>query len=578
MTYFVLDELPWGFRYPGVAYWKNKKISVYEGDALPTALKPYAAPDFSYAQFMEAELNGYVKPPLKPTVVFTPHEHQVEGGKAIANSWAAGWPSFLLGDGTGVGKTLTALVGATLIGKKLGFSPERKGKLLIVCPKAVIPQWRQTLRNYPSATSLYTPLVINYHQLNKLIEEPTKAKQAKKQRTKNRQTAQNGKPKFTFDAIIMDESQYAKGFPSSAMSLASATIGKLNEPYVKGRSPFIIFSTATPGSSPLHFSLFSGSLSLLLGAPEPVIPKQWGSFLEKSGFSVTRGKTGWNWATVPWFGKGSTDPMERRKFEQAEAKAKAQQRADAMRIGKALVSKGAPFIKRQPKDLAGWPEQQIIGLPLELTREQQPIYEEVWTRFRNWLKLNPKGGDPKGALVERLRYRQKASLLKVDSMADYIADWVEAGEQVFVSCEFLDTVNRLNELLTAKKIPVSLITGATEDREAERIRFQKGQSKVVICTPVAGISFHANEILPDGTRATPNPRVTVLFDVRQNPLDSIQALGRCHRDGENSRAYIPFFVSTVDEAVVESFVNKDTNMKLMTDSEDFLDGVFRRYR
>ena len=573
---FVLDQLPWGFKYPGVTYWKNRKINVYEGDFLPPELRPYAAADFSYAQMVQDELNGYDTPYVKPKNIFAPHEHQVEGGKKIYQDYRRGWPQFLLGDGTGVGKTLTSLVGAAAIGKSKGFHPDKKGKLLIVCPKSVIPQWRQTLQSYPAVTSVLKPLVLNYHGLNKLVKEPSQAKKAKRKRTKSRATALYGSPKFRFDVIIFDEAHTLKNYPSSAMSLYATTIGFMNKEYQLGKSPFIILSTATPGSSPLHFSLYSGSLSKLWGESPLVTPKQWASYLQHRGFAVNKGKTGYTWAPAPWYGKNSDDPAVRAEYEKAVEEHQLIQKADAMKIGRALAKPVAPFIKRQPKDLAGWPEQQVIGLPLELSAHQWPIYQEAWTRFRQWLSLNPRGTDPKGALVERLRYRQKASLLKTEAVAEMVSEWVKQNnEQVFISCEFTETIEKIRELLEADKIPVSVITGATQNREEERIKFQKGESKVVLATPVAGLSFHAGETLPDGTKATTNTRVTVLFDVRQNPLDSIQALGRCHRDGQNSRAYIPYFVSTVDELVVGSFVNKDTNMKLMTNNEDFMDDVFR---
>ena len=237
-----------------------------------------------------------------------------------------------------------------------------------------------------------------------------------------------------------------------------------------------------------------------------------------------------------------------------------------------------PFLMQSPKDIAGWPEQQIIPFPTDLTASQRPIYEEAWSRFRNWLQLTPAKSDPKGALVENLRYRQKTSLLKVEQISAFIQDQVDSDRQVFVSVEFIETLDRLKENLTKKGIKVSEYSGRNvKERDQERIRFQKGETSVVLCTVVAGVSFHANETLPDGTKASSKERTTILMDIRQNNLDSEQALGRAHRSGENSIAYVPFFVDTIDEKIVTSFSNKTSNMNTMTGQDD-AEGMEKLFR
>lgn len=479
--------------------------------------------------------------------------------------------------------TLATLSGVTALAKQRGFGVRNKAKLLIVCPKGVIPQWRQTLHNYPVSTALMRPMVINYQQLNKLLEAPSTARVAKKARTKNRQTSQKGKPSVNWDFIIFDEAHYLKNYPSSTMSVAASNLAQLNRPYRKDVSPFVVYSTATPGASPLNFAIMAGIVApLLVDGPggRVVTPETWGAFLMKQGFAVTEGKVGYTWASVPWFGKNSDDPRERKKYELALAKSKEVQRKDAQRIGRGLVKPDAPFIMRSPKDIAGWPEQQTIPFPIALDTKQRPIYEEAWTRFRNWLRLTPAKSDPKGALVETLRYRQKSSLLKVDAMADNVVDMVEAGNQVYISCEFMETVDRYREILEKRKVRVAEITGRTEsEREAQRLMFQRGQADVVLCSVVAGISVHSGEILPDGTRATSAPRETIIHDIRQNNLDTEQALGRAHRDGQNSRAYFPFLEGTVDESVISSHTNKTANMRTMTGSSkeeaDSMENLFR---
>lgn len=578
---YTLD-LPWGVKHPQVQYWKDHKIHVYKGALLPPELRPYRSEDFSYQRWKEDELNGQVMPPERGATKFVPRDHQMEAAKKIFSSYKSGWRGFLLADHMGLGKTLSGLAALSAIAKQEGFGTKNKGKLLIVCPKGVIPQWRNTLHNYPVATALMRPMIINYQQLNKLLAAPSTARVAKKSSTKNRQTLRKGTPTIDWDYIIFDEAQYLKNYPSSTMSVAASNIAQLEKPYIKGKSPYVIYSTATPGASPLNFAIMAGIIAPLISnsaEAKRITPSSWGTFLEKQGFAVKKGKAGYTWATIPYFGKNSDNPAEIRKLEMATKRAKALQRKDSQRIGKGLIKPQAPFIMRKPKDIAGWPEQQYIPYPIELTVKQQPIYEEVWTRFRNFLRLPNAHKDPKTALVENLRYRQKSSLLKVDSMIDTVQEFVENGNQVFISCEFMETLDRYKELLEKKGIKVVEMSGRNvADREQERLKFQKGEADVVLCTIVAGISLHASETLPDGTQATSTPRITILHELRLNNLDSEQILGRAHRDGQNSIAYFPYLQKTVDEKVIESFTNKNTNMKTMMGNNEkeasFMEKIF----
>ena len=376
----VLD-LPWGYKAKNTFYDRTKKVTIYKGDTLPHDLVHFGTEDFSYQRWVEDDMNGRVIPPVKPATIFKPREHQTEAAKAIYRAYHRNWRGILLADSTGLGKTLSALTGISAVAKKAGFRPDNKANLLIVCPKAVIPQWRQTLRSYPVSTSLTRPLVINYHQLNKLLTAPKNArmKSAKKRRTKNRIVAGQGTPTVAWDYVVFDEAHTLKNYNKSEASLSAASIALLNKRYTPGKSPFVIFSTATPGATPLNMAIMAGIIAPLISSkPEAklVTPDTWGQFLFDEGFAVKQGKVDWTWVTTPWYGKNSEDPKEREKYEKAQRKTKLLQRKDSKRIGKALTKEGAPFIMRSPVDLANWPKQQYIATPVSLSKDQWPIYEE----------------------------------------------------------------------------------------------------------------------------------------------------------------------------------------------------------
>lgn len=561
-------ELPWGVSDPNVQYWKSKKVHVYRGRMLPPHLQKYASQDFSYHRWIEDEMNGSVLPPEKAAHRFTPREHQVSAAKQISQAFDNGWRGFLEADETGLGKTLSTLAAMCVIAKNQGFASQKRAKLLVVCPKGVIPVWRQTLQSYPVSSALLRVMVINYQQLSKLMSQPAQAKTAKKHRTKNTQTAKHGTPTVDWDYIIFDEAQYLKNYPTSTTSLFATSIAKLNETYVKSRTPFVVYSTATPGSTPLNLSVMSGLIAPLISnsaKTTDVTPHTWGAFLANNSFHVKQNtKKQWTWIANPSFGKNSNNADERRKYEQNEKIVKDKQRKDSRRIGKALLSNEAPFLKRAPSDIAGWPEQQLIPFPVELTPKQEPLYQEAWSRFRAWLRLPGSKKDSKSAMVESLRYRQKSSMLKVDAMASVVQNFVNSGHQVYISCEFMDTIDKYREAFDTMKIPYAEVSGrVVAERENERMKFQKGQAHVVLCSVVAGVSFHAEESLSDNTTATSQERITIIHDIRSNDLDADQTLGRAHRDGKNSLTYFPYFVHTIDEKVIKGYTNKRANAKSM---------------
>lgn len=484
--------------------------------------------------------------------------------------------------------TLSSLGGIALIAKNNGYGKSKKAKLLIVCKKSAIPHWRDTIHHFPIISALCRIMIINYEQLNKLLEAPATARVAKKRSTKNSRTAKSGKPLINWDYIIADESHNLKNYPNSNMSVAFSNIAQLNEPYIPGLNPFVIHCTATPGDSILHLSCMSGLIAPYIPNARNtnnITPSEWGNFLLNNDFDVKKDKSGnYSWATVPWYNAKSSDPKKRYEYERMVKQSKLNMKRDSTRIGKALTHPNAPFIMRSPKDIAGWPEQQFIPLPLGLSYQQKNLYEKLWSDFRKWLNLNPRGREnaKTNYLVESIRYRQKTSLLKVDSMIDIIKEWIDTGNQVYISCEFMDTVERYEKLLETKKIPCVSITGRNpETREENRLKFQKGEAKVVISTVVESVSYHAGESLPDGSKATMNPRISLIHSLRENVNDTIQAFGRAHRDGKNSLTYLPYFDETIDEKIISRFITKEGNLNSMlgetTNRVNLMEETFRKY-
>jgi hypothetical protein len=589
-------EVPFDQRYEarnaGAKYDSKLKISYYEGD-LPDKLRPWRSEDYSYTRWVEDQMNGKLRPVQLGPTMFKPRPHQVEAAVKIGLAYHNDLPGFLIADSTGLGKTLSIVAGICKIANERGASRSKRLKVLISCPKGAMPVWRQTLKAYADS-KLLRPMILNYQQLQKLLKEPQSMKKelrnARKAKTRtgtkhaksraNRNLARDGVPTIHFDVIVYDESHYLKNYGSSNMSLVAANIACLHDPYKRGRSPFVIYSTATPGSTPLNLAIMSPLLSKIIDPDlkTPVDPKNWGQFLHDHKFHVSRkdSRSPWTWITVPWYGAKSDDPKEKARYEKSKQKVVDLQNSDTERIGQAWNgSKG--YIARDPSDVRGWPIQQVEPYYIELDAEGREAYDEAWTRFRTFLKLKSRGQtDPKGALVENLRFRQKASLLKAPMIAEHASDLVQDGKQVFIGCQFLETVDMIERVLSSRRVKWTEVSGRVEDKIANRLVFQRGEAKVVICTVTEAVSFHAGEILPDGTRATDADRVTIMADIRQNPNDCIQQMGRCHREGKHSLCEFPVILDTVDVKVMDSFISKARNLKKMKaeDDPDYLDRVF----
>jgi hypothetical protein len=220
-----------------------------------------------------------------------------------------------------------------------------------------------------------------------------------------------------------------------------------------------------------------------------------------------------------------------------------------------LLYKGpsAVGIRRRPEDIAGWPEVQREAEPVALDAAGQRLYDATWREFRRELGLA--GGStrtPQGWAAD-LRFRQKASLLRVPGTAAFVEDLLEEGQQVAISVAFLETSAMLAEAVRARGWRVGEINGKARggENEAIRVAFQTGALDVVVFTVTESISLHRGE-LPGGERE----RSLVIHDMRHSAVELAQIEGRAHRDGQRAVIYYAFAEGTVEEKVAERVVQR----------------------
>ena len=81
--------------------------------------------------------------------------------------------------------------------------------------------------------------------------------------------------------------------------------------------------------------------------------------------------------------------------------------------------------------------------------------------------------------------------------------------QVAISCEFLATMDAMEEVLRKKKIRYASADGrcanGSQLKEAERLRYQRGDAPVILFNVVEGISLHEGEANNGGNNVPPLP-------------------------------------------------------------------------
>jgi hypothetical protein len=547
-TQVQILDIPWEAQFLaknlGVKRHPNLKYYVHEGGVLPPQLEPYRSIDYSYERWIEDSINGREKTVTLPASRMKPRPHQVEAIKKIEATAKAGWRGFLLADDVGTGKSLSSIIGAYATAKVKGFTPENKAKVLIVAPKSVLPHWRNTIK--ASGVNNMRIVVINYDQAKKLLDAPASASDVKKTSTANMHTSQRGTPTTQWDIIIADESHKLKNV--SQRTAAFANIARYGANTTT--APYIIWCSATIGQNPLELGYLAPLIAQITGFGT-LTQNSWGDWLIANNFNVKKSGAGnFSWVkTLP-----ESSPSDRALIQKQQTK-------DVQRLSEFLFSPTSPSIRRVPENIHGWPKQTFTPTPILLNPTETLAYKKVWQEFRKHIGLHPRGKNPQSGLAAQMRFRQKASLISALTTAEYANDLLDNGLQVAISVQFIETLDAIKSYLEKKGWHCAEISGRNvEERENERLRFQKGKAQVVLFTTLEGISLHSGEQLADGSIATKTKRAMLVHDIRYSALDMIQIVGRTTRDGQLANAYLMFTENTIETRILEVVLNRMRNV------------------
>lgn len=500
-------DVPYGTQVDGAAWHPAVKMHLYVGRALPEHLAPYAPGPHTLGRFLENTLNPDDPAPTPaPADDLEPRQNQYEAADAIAERAAAGGRQFLLADEPGVGKTISAVLGASAVGDLRGAQ-----RVLVVAdrPAAItIGHWCRTITALGDSGLEW--VVITWDRLEKVADH-------------------------TWEVIIADEAHALRRTTTKRWKLWAKISGH-STPHDK--APFVIATTATPGHTPLELPYLAPAYAQVHGESM----KEWTSAsqpaatfataLESHGVGVERGRYGATWTTG------------------AERRA-----ADLSLVRGWLEDARPPAMLHRA---APWGPVPISGMPVTLTPTERSAYEAEWGEFCREMDIARRGRNTAKGRAALLRFRQKAGLIRVDSTVAWIAQQVEAERQVACSVEFVGTAaDPIAERLRDSGLEVATIYGRDRfDVEAERLRFQTGQAKVCVFTTVASISLHAGETLADGRQASTEPRVGVFHQARFSGIAGRQVTGRTHRDQQVSPWHIAYAQCTVEEQVSKVMVER----------------------
>jgi hypothetical protein len=525
-TTFLLD-VPFSDRAAaqaaGAAWDAHARAWAYTGPSLPAALHPYRSLPYSWERWQEEERNGTRPAPNPGTGDVTLRPHQLEATALGLQARQLGRSGFLLADEVGVGKTYAAL--------NLALKTSARN-VLVVCPLGVCAVWRAALARMGDGGKRF--LVINYDRLHKLLEAPAAAADARKAATVRRMTARAGKPRVDFDLIIADEAHNLRN-PATQRSRCVQRLAWRKD-------VFTVRLSATAGQNPLELSYLAPLLAESTGWKVAEM-KDFGAWCKSIGLRVTKANGRWTWTRND---------------------------ADLETMRGLLFDGAVPLgMRRRPEDIAGWPPIVRIVQPVELAPAAWRLYDEAWLTFRRELALARKGRNPVNQRVAFMRYRQKASLLRVPGTAEAAGELLDNGHQVAISCEWLESLEALRQELADRGVPCAVIRGGMPpaDREHERLRFQRGEVRVVLFTPTEGFSLHQGE-------HNDAPRTTLVHDVRPSAIQAAQVEGRCHRDGRSSNAVYLYVEDSKEEVVVHRVLERMRAMKAMSgDDTETLEAI-----
>jgi hypothetical protein len=494
---WVLEEVPFGTRFPGMVTDKSRNAQLFIGRSLSPFAQFYASTDYSLSRWLEDDINGEVRK-AERAATMTPRKDQQEDIDTIIRSVNHGSRGFFLTSQTGTGKTLVSVKAALAAAQKRTGS--RPANILVVAnrPAAIcIPDFRRTIQAVGDEGNRW--LVTTVDRVHKVADL-----------------------KVDWDVVIVDE---AHGF-RAVDTRRSKSLAKVVKSTASAKvAPFTIWMTATPAHDPTELTYLAPLLAQELDEPAKDWSGKDGEFansLIRHGFHIPSGRYGKQWTENP------------------------KERAEDVRLFRSWLTTGVPTTLYRE---APWGQAplDIATIDLDPTRKQQ--YQIDWVDFQDELAAARDAGRGDKGRAAVLRWRQKALVLRIPEIVEWAQAQLDIGNQVVLYTDFVGVgANPITETLQDKKIGVARLFGNEYDVASELRDFYSGDSPIAVTTMSASINLQSGAIGQDGKKATMNQRVGAMTAPIYSGLKGRQVIGRTHRDGQVS----PWVVMAADGTVEEN--------------------------
>ena len=485
-------------------------------------------PEAHAAQVREraGQLRAVALPPMPGGLLAELRPYQREGFHFLVHL-AANRLGGVLADDMGLGKTVQTLAWLLhLQDTRSAKSDSESLRVLVVCPKSVVPNWeRETRRFAPALTTA---------PLRSQTELPTGAHLIVANYAQLRRAAA-ALGAVTWDAVILDEAQNIK----NPQSLTARIAREL-------RASHRLVLTGTPIENRMLdlWSLFAFAMPGLLGS-QAAFKRAFNDKTDPRGrtrlarrvrhFMLRRTKAQVAAELPPRLEEDQVIELEgtQRKLYDAELK-----RARAMLLG---VTTSREFDRQRFNILQSLLRLRQICCDPRLVGLEPPVAQgkvrpPVPTRRHGRVPPAESGASAAAGA------RASASSAKLEALLETLESVVEEGHRVLVFSQFVSMLELISGELSARGIGHLMLTGQTEKRQALVDRFQSPEGEPVFLLSLKSAGTGLNL-----TAAS----YVVLYDPWWNPAVEAQAIDRTHRIGQKEQviAYRLLARNTIEEKI-----------------------------
>jgi hypothetical protein len=399
-------------------------------------------------------------------------------------------------------------------------------KFVIICPKLVIPTWKNVLADF----GLKAELIINYEKLARGNTPYYKRLSRSRYRKLHGLAKDVDIPlfllayfKFPKDwIIVIDESHKCKGVDS----LNAGLLFNLKKQGYK-----VHLMSATQATSPLDMRAFGYAMDLHNGEM-----KKFKEFCTEAGAQWV-GKYG-----AQWF--DSKDPESMTKLHKVH-----EYLFDSKKVGSRLTRKDMGDI---------FPDSQVVVEAYDMgtaSDKIQAVYDEMEAELDKLQERCENYRDHIFAIL--MAARRKTELLKVPTIVEMVADYIAEDRSAVVFVNFTDTIEAIVSRLNKEFDPAligKIFGGQTMKQRLQDIAaFQADTKHIIVAnTAAGGQSINLHDI--NGNR----PRSSVL-NPSWSAIAVLQSAGRIDRAYAQSDVYQRFLYAarTIEENICRKFSDRN---------------------